>query len=208
MQGVGAGIGETLTLGGTRVFEPGYNPPDEIAYLIGKIASNVLLSAGGFVVAGGGVAGGIAGAPVTGGASVAAGTKVVIAGGTVMVSGAANAIANSAQLGTLMQASIGKSGNSNPYNGPVDGDIIVVDPNGNAMPVKQGQQIQGSPNGKVWQVKDKYGNYTNERLDGYGHPNQKDPKAQVPHGHRVDGSGNSITDSSGNPHLPINPPKK
>jgi hypothetical protein len=96
--------------------------------------------------------------------------------------------------------------NTNPFKGSVTDDVIVVDPAGNAMPIKAGQQIQGRPDSKMWQVKDQYGNPTGDRLDGLGHPKQIDPKAQLPHGHRVDQFGNTILDQFGNPHLPIYPP--
>jgi hypothetical protein len=101
----------------------------------------------------------------------------------------------------------GKAGkNTNPFKGPVTDDVIIVDPAGNAMPIKPGQQIQGRPDSKMWQVKDQYGNPTGDRFDGLGHPKQAGPKAQLPHGHRVDGFGNSIVDQYGNPHLPVYPP--
>ncbi|MCL1799242.1 MAG: hypothetical protein FWG23_05865 [Eggerthellaceae bacterium] len=93
--------------------------------------------------------------------------------------------------------------NTNPFQGPVTEKVTVVDPAGNAMPVKLGQQIQGSPDSKALQVKDQYGKPTGERIDGYGHSSQKDPKAQVPHAHRLDDFGNPIVDEAGNPHLPI-----
>jgi len=84
---------------------------------------------------------------------------------------------------------------------------IVVDPAGNAMPLKPGQKIEGRPDGKMWQVKDENGIPTGDRYDGLGHPKQADPKAQVPHGHRVDEFGNPLLDETGNPHLPAYPPK-
>lgn len=84
---------------------------------------------------------------------------------------------------------------------------VVVDPWGNAIPLKPGQRVQGRSDGKTWQVKNPAGNPTGDRFDGLGHPTQKDPKAQQPHGHRVGSDGRPITDGMGNPHLPVNPPK-
>lgn len=86
-------------------------------------------------------------------------------------------------------------------------DSIAVDPHGNAVPLKPGERIEGRPDGKAWQVKDQNGNPTGERYDGLGHPKQGDPKAQQPHGHRIDVDGNPIL-KDGNPHLPANPPKQ
>jgi YD repeat-containing protein len=89
--------------------------------------------------------------------------------------------------------------NTNPYKGPVDKPVTAVDGKGNAIPVEEGQSIGSSPDSKHQQVKGVGGRPTGVRLDGAGHPNQPDPKAQVPHAHRP-----GITDSAGNPHLPIN----
>jgi RHS repeat-associated protein len=96
----------------------------------------------------------------------------------------------------------GTSGNTNPYNGPVDSPVILVDNDGNAIPVGTGEQVKASPNGNFQQVLDSEGKPTGTRLDKGGHPKQSDPKARAPHGHRP-----GVTDESGNPHLPINPPK-
>lgn len=85
---------------------------------------------------------------------------------------------------------------------------IVVDSNGNAIPLKPGQTIEGSPDGTIWQVKDVNGNPTGERYDGKGHPKQNDPKAQKPHAHRIDENGKPVLDETGNPHLPVNVSKK
>jgi hypothetical protein len=91
------------------------------------------------------------------------------------------------------------AGNTNPYNGPVDQPVVVVDKNGNAIPVNEGEQVKGSPNGDYQQVLGPDGKPTGVRLDRGGHPNQRDPAAQGPHGH-VPG----VTTPDGNPHLPIN----
>lgn len=93
----------------------------------------------------------------------------------------------------------GGDANSNPYKGPVDVPVIVVDENGNAIPVGQGEQVKGSPNGDYQQVLGSDGRPTGVRLDRGSHSNQSDPAAQGPHGH-VPG----VTTSDGNPHLPIN----
>ena len=92
-------------------------------------------------------------------------------------------------------------GNNNPYEGPVSEPVTVVDGDGNAIPVAAGEQIGASPNGRFQQVIGSNGQPTGTRMDKDGHPKQKDPKAQEPHGHRP-----GVTDDSGNPHLPLNPP--
>jgi RHS repeat-associated protein len=92
-------------------------------------------------------------------------------------------------------------GNTNPYAGPVDSPVVVVDKNGNAIPVDAGNSIGASPSGDYQEVKDRTGNATGDRLDRGGHRTQSDPKAQQPHAHRP-----GVTDPDGNPHLPINPP--
>jgi hypothetical protein len=88
--------------------------------------------------------------------------------------------------------------NSNPYEGPVDRPVKAVDSHGNAIPVEEGEQIEGSPDGQYQQVKDSNGRPTGTRIDRGGHSSHKDPKAQGPHGHRP-----GVTDSTGNPHLPV-----
>jgi RHS repeat-associated protein len=89
-------------------------------------------------------------------------------------------------------------GNNNPYLGPVDGPVIVVDGNGNAIPVEPGESVNSSPNGDYQQVIGADGRPTGDRLDRGGHRNQSDPRAQGPHGHRP-----GVTTPDGNPHLPI-----
>ena len=91
--------------------------------------------------------------------------------------------------------------NTNPYQGPVSSPVVVVDKDGNAIPVQAGDQVTSSPNGDYQQVRDSNGTPTGDRLDRAGHRNQSDQKAQVPHAHRQ-----GVSDSSGNPHLPINSP--
>lgn len=91
-----------------------------------------------------------------------------------------------------------EGGNGNPYDGPVDIPVIVVDGNGNAIPVGEGESISSSPDGTWQQVRDPAGNPTGTRVDG-GHPNtHDDPRAQGPHAH-VPG----ITNSDGTPWLPL-----
>lgn len=94
-----------------------------------------------------------------------------------------------------------KPSNTNPYSGPVDEPVTVVDSNGNAIPVSSGEQISTSPNGDYQQVRDKAGNPTGVRLDRGGHRTHSDPVAKGPHGH-VPG----VTQPNGNPHLPIKCP--
>lgn len=98
--------------------------------------------------------------------------------------------------------------NTNPYpqdgtgGGPVTKPVVIVDPQGNAIPVGVGEQIFTNPNGSVQEVKDKNGNPTGNRKDGDGHSRQKDQKAKNPHAHRkVNGEEVKI---DGNKHLPIN----
>jgi hypothetical protein len=88
--------------------------------------------------------------------------------------------------------------NTNPYKGPVDQPVVVVDQYGNAIPVKPGEQVKGSPNGDYQQVLGPDGKPTGDRLDRGGHKQQPDPRAQGPHGHRT-----GVTTPDGNPHLPI-----
>jgi len=138
---------------------------------------------------------------------------------------AAKAVGGDAQTGGSTAASGTKNndyaeGLDNPLTGLVVGGLVylahllgstpnfVVDPWGNAIPLNPGEKVEGRPDGNVWQVKDQYGNQTGDRYDGYGHVNQKDPKAQVPHGHRVDDEGNTVVDDAGNPHLPANSPSE
>lgn len=88
--------------------------------------------------------------------------------------------------------------NSNPYSGPVDDAVVVVDSNGNAIPVEPGQRVNSSPNGDYQQVVGANGKPTGDRMDRGGHKTQSDPRAQAPHGHRP-----GVTTADGNPHLPI-----
>jgi RHS repeat-associated protein len=90
-------------------------------------------------------------------------------------------------------------GNTDPYKGPVDEPVTAVDSHGNAIPVGEGESIGSSPDGQYQEVKGRRsGETTGTQLHRGGHPKQKDPKAQAPHGHRP-----GVTDASGNPHLPV-----
>ena len=92
-----------------------------------------------------------------------------------------------------------ENNNTNPYAGPVDEPVIVVDQHGNSIPVGEGQKVTTSPNGDYQQVRDSDGRATGVRLDRGGHRNRTDPKARDPHAH-VPG----VTTSDGNQHLPVN----
>ena len=94
----------------------------------------------------------------------------------------------------------GNSGaQTNPWDGPVDKPVIVVDPPGNAIPVGEGEYLTGSPDGRFIQVRDKDGNETGRRIDGpHKGPSHKDPRSREPHGH-IPGRENP----DGTPWLPI-----
>jgi RHS repeat-associated protein len=91
------------------------------------------------------------------------------------------------------------NGNTNPYAGPVDSPVVVVDKYGNAMPVEAGQSMKSSPNGDYQQVRGADGQPTGDRLDRGGHRTQPDQQARQPHAHR-----SGVVDDNGNRHLPIN----
>ena len=87
----------------------------------------------------------------------------------------------------------------NPNTAPTY-DQIVVDPKGNAIPLKPGEYVTGSPDGRFIQVRDASGNPTGLRIDGPHKPaSHPDPRAQVPHAH-VPG----VTNPDGTPWLPVN----
>ena len=87
---------------------------------------------------------------------------------------------------------------TNPYKGPVDQDVVIIDEKGNAIPVPIGHQTAGTPDGKWIQVKDSEGKPEGTRKDGGGHRSHKDPRAKAPHGHRP-----GITNPDGTPWIPI-----
>ena len=94
--------------------------------------------------------------------------------------------------------------NTNPFDGPVDEDVVVVDDKGNAIPVREGNWLTGSKDGKWIQEMEPsdrpQGRQTGTRKDG-GHPpgpKHPDSRAWEPHGH-VPG----ITNPDDTPWLPI-----
>ena len=87
--------------------------------------------------------------------------------------------------------------NTNPFDGPVDGEIYVGDAQGNIILVPTGHQLEGTKDGKWIQAKDKDRAPTGTRKDGGGHPREKDIRGREPHGH-VPG----VTNSDGTPWLP------
>ena len=91
--------------------------------------------------------------------------------------------------------------NTNPFKGPVGRDVMVVDAKGNTIPVKSGERLVGSPDGKYTQVLGTDGKPTGFRFDD-GHPpspKHTDPRSLQPHAH-VPG----VTTSDGKPWLPLN----
>ena len=77
---------------------------------------------------------------------------------------------------------------------------IVIDSKGNAIPLKRGESLTGSPDGRFIQVRDTNGNPTGLRIDGPHKPaSHPDPRAQAPHAH-VPG----VTNTDGTPWLPVN----
>ena len=95
-----------------------------------------------------------------------------------------------------------KRGNTNPFEGAVGEDVVVVDPQGNAIPVKEGNWLGGSKDGTWIQEKepgkDLEGEASGFRKDGGGHAREKDIRAREPHAH-VPG----VTNPDGTPWLPI-----
>jgi hypothetical protein len=87
----------------------------------------------------------------------------------------------------------------NPNTAPTYEQIVVV-PKGNAIPLKPGEYVTGSPDGRFIQVRDASGNPTGLRIYGPHKPaSHPDPRAQVPHAH-VPG----VTNPDGTPWLPVN----
>ncbi|MDP1607687.1 MAG: hypothetical protein Q8L98_00025 [Chlamydiales bacterium] len=89
--------------------------------------------------------------------------------------------------------------NTNPFDGPVDGEIFVGDSAGNIIPVPVDYQLEGTKDGKWIQLKDKDKVPTGTRKDGGGHPRETDIRGREPHGHRP-----GILNQDGTPWLPIN----
>ncbi|WP_068468628.1 hypothetical protein [Candidatus Protochlamydia phocaeensis] len=89
---------------------------------------------------------------------------------------------------------------TNPFEGNVSTDIMVVDEKGNVIPVKVGEHVTGSRDGKWIQVRDEFDNPTGIRKDGPHSPQtHKDPRALEPHAHVT-----GINNNDGTPWLPIN----
>ncbi|MGZ3732547.1 MAG: RHS repeat domain-containing protein, partial [Parachlamydiaceae bacterium] len=92
-----------------------------------------------------------------------------------------------------------KKRNGNPFDGPVDEDVMLIDSAGNAIPIKSGQKAAGSRDGNWIQVEDSKGLPTGLRKDGPHNPNRhKDPRALKPHAHVPE-----INNLDGTPWLPI-----
>ena len=77
--------------------------------------------------------------------------------------------------------------------------VVVVDSKGNAIPVREGETVTGSPDGVWLQVRDADGRPTGLRKDGPHSPRtHRDPRALVPPAH-VPG----VTNPDGTPWLDI-----
>jgi hypothetical protein len=88
---------------------------------------------------------------------------------------------------------------TNPYAGPVEEPVVVVDPSGNAIPVGTGESLTGSPDGRWVQVRDAEGNPTGVRVDN-GHPATRHPDTRAQHRH---GHVPGVTNPDGTPWLPV-----
>ncbi len=119
-----------------------------------------------------------------------AGEELAAIGGAVVAAG----------IGRLIPGGKKGRGNPNGSGNPTspEGATIHVDSAGNALPGPPGATLAGSPDGKYLQVLDSNGKPTGVRLDRGGHRNQRDPRAQGPHGHQP-----GVTNPDGDPHLPI-----
>ncbi len=105
----------------------------------------------------------------------------------------------SAAKKTQQAATIKKQINSNPFKGNVSRDIMIVDSKGNVIPVKPGQHLTGSSDGKWIQVRDSLGNPTGLRKDGpHSLRTHNDLRALRPHAHVPE-----INNRDGTPWLPI-----
>lgn len=149
---------------------------------------------GGTTTAAGG-AGTIVTAPACGtgvGCALPAATGAVTATGAVVTAHGAAVITN-----TIYNMVTDKT---NAFDGPITKDVTVVDGSGNAIPVKAGEQVTGSPDGNFIQVRDSNGAPNGIRKDGPHKPaTHPDPRAQKPHGHRP-----GVTNPDGTVWLPIN----
>ena len=97
-----------------------------------------------------------------------------------------------------------KKKSTNPFDGPINDDVVVIDPQGNAINIPQGNWLTGTKDGKWIQERTPdgttKGRETGTRKDG-GHkpsPSHTDPRSLKPHAH-VPG----ITNPDGTPWLPI-----
>ena len=88
---------------------------------------------------------------------------------------------------------------------PTDGrspnapNTVAVDSRGNAIPLREGERLTGSPDGRYIQVRDSAGTPTGVRIDGPHKLPHTDPRSLQPHAH-IPGR----TNSDGTPWLPIN----
>ncbi|MBL8239731.1 MAG: RHS repeat-associated core domain-containing protein [Bryobacterales bacterium] len=116
-----------------------------------------------------------------------AGTTARVEAGTVAAEGSAPKLLSAPKV----------RGNPNTADVPAK---VMVDAKGNAIPLKPGESLTGSPDGRFLQVRDAQGKPTGMRLDGPHKPNtHPDPRAQRPHAH-VPG----VTNPDGTPWLPVN----
>ena len=97
-----------------------------------------------------------------------------------------------------------KKHNTNPFDGPVSGDVVVVDEAGNAIKVPKGNWLTGTKDGKwIQEMKPgggPKGEPTGQRKDGGGHspPKHTDVRANEPHAHVPD-----VTNPDGTNWLPL-----
>ena len=109
-----------------------------------------------------------------------------------------NKVANWFSTGNKEQSPESTQENTNPYAGPVTKPVTVIDQNGNAIPVKAGEQIKTFSDGKWVDIKKADGKTsTKNRIDNC-HPEHSDPRAQKPHAHRT-----GVTSQDRTPWLPI-----
>ena len=182
---------------GTNLYQYAYNNPLSYNDLTGESAGGYLLGLGEIILGGTIMAGGLGLELVTFG-GFTFGLGVTTGTGALLIGHGLSMTTYHAQD---MKAPTISCKNTNPFDGPVDGEIFVGDAQGNIIPVPAGYQLGGSKDGKCIQQKDKDGKQTGIRKDGKGHPASpvhEDPRAQNPHAH-VPG----ITNSDGTPWLPI-----
>ncbi len=121
---------------------------------------------------------------------------VLTLGGAILPAGGA-AVGCRAARGTPQMPAPRVRGN--PNTAPTY-ENILVDSKGNAIPLKPGEYVTGSPDGRFIQVRNASGNPTGLRIDGPHKPaSHPDPRAQVPHAHVL-----GVTNPDGTPCLPVN----